>query len=716
MAIKKIAVLGGGMGSLTAVYQLTSEPDWKSKYEITVYQIGWRFGGKGASGRNGTIESNGLSSQRIEEHGLHLWFGFYDNAFNLIQKCYKDNNRPPGVPLATWEKAFTGYNTIVLEENINGQWLHWPFTVPENKLTPGYGDPHPTMEEYIYKIIEWVKDRHEEYQSKKSDAVKANIEDHKQSDHMGLIRTLLTDVVTEGEDLFADAGSFLLHGALLLAKTGEHLLLKGILEKLKEWFEIIAKDLLMSDTELRRIFIMADLGIVTIKGMIDDKVISEGFDIVNNYDYREWLGKHDAAEITINSAIVQGVYGLVFGGNKQYTFEAGTALRGLLRMGLTYKGSVYYRMLAGMGDAIFGPIYQVLQSRGVNFQFFYKATNIGLSADQSSIASISFDVQATLKSEYPVYDPLVTVQDLPCWPNQPKFEYLNEGNDLKNQNINLESYYSTWKPVNQITKYINTDFDEVLLGISIGALPTIAKELSNAKPQGVKWQSMIQNVIPISTIAYQIWLKSSIEQMKWPYISSGLGLLGSYQEPYDTWADMSDLIIRENWPQGYVPQNIAYFCGPTPQPYADEILKNAQTGNFGDSTFPAQQKQIAKNYAQDYLQHLSEHIWPGIWEGKTSFDYNQLIDLNNGTGPQRFDAQFFRSNIDPTELYVMSFTNSSIHRIKTDQTGYAALYITGDWIDNGFNAGCIEATVMSGLQAARAISGLPIVIPGEKDI
>ena len=38
MAIQKIAVLGGGMGSLTSVFQLTSDPSWQTKYDITVYQ------------------------------------------------------------------------------------------------------------------------------------------------------------------------------------------------------------------------------------------------------------------------------------------------------------------------------------------------------------------------------------------------------------------------------------------------------------------------------------------------------------------------------------------------------------------------------------------------------------------------------------------------------------------------------------------------------
>jgi uncharacterized protein with NAD-binding domain and iron-sulfur cluster len=31
--------------------------------------------------------------------------------------------------------------------------------------------------------------------------------------------------------------------------------------------------------------------------------------------------------------------------------------------------------------------------------------------------------------------------------------------------------------------------------------------------------------------------------------------------------------------------------------------------------------------------------------------------------------------------------------------------LAGDWTDNGLNAGCIEAAVVSGLQAANAILG-----------
>jgi uncharacterized protein with NAD-binding domain and iron-sulfur cluster len=42
---QKIAVLGGGISSLAAVFDLTDEKNWQQKYDITVYQMGWRLGG-----------------------------------------------------------------------------------------------------------------------------------------------------------------------------------------------------------------------------------------------------------------------------------------------------------------------------------------------------------------------------------------------------------------------------------------------------------------------------------------------------------------------------------------------------------------------------------------------------------------------------------------------------------------------------------------------
>lgn len=65
--MKKIAILGGGMSALAAAHSLSSGPNWKNAYDITVYQLGWRLGGKTATGRG--------PNNRIEEHGIHILQG-----------------------------------------------------------------------------------------------------------------------------------------------------------------------------------------------------------------------------------------------------------------------------------------------------------------------------------------------------------------------------------------------------------------------------------------------------------------------------------------------------------------------------------------------------------------------------------------------------------------------------------------------------------------
>lgn len=111
MEKQKVAVIGGGVGAMTAIYAITQTPDWDKKYDITVYQLGWRTGGKGASGRNAEF------GQRIEEHGLHVWAGFYQNAFRNMRLCYEQmvelGLRKKSDPLGTMDKAFKPLSHLI---------------------------------------------------------------------------------------------------------------------------------------------------------------------------------------------------------------------------------------------------------------------------------------------------------------------------------------------------------------------------------------------------------------------------------------------------------------------------------------------------------------------------------------------------------------------------------------------------------------------------
>ena len=97
---QKIAILGGGAASCTAALALTAQPGWKERYNITIYQLGWRLGGKAASGRNKNY------GQRVEEVTGHMFAGVYHNSKHLLRSVYKELNRPEGVPMKTFEEAF----------------------------------------------------------------------------------------------------------------------------------------------------------------------------------------------------------------------------------------------------------------------------------------------------------------------------------------------------------------------------------------------------------------------------------------------------------------------------------------------------------------------------------------------------------------------------------------------------------------------------------
>src|SRR6185436_13369510 len=119
----RVAIVGGGCAAMTAALELT-RPEQEGRFAVTVYQMGWRLGGKGASGRG--------PHDRIEEHGLHLWMGFYENAFLLMRQCYEEAQRDPATcRIATWRDAFTPdpWNGVA-DRTRDGRWLPWLANMP----------------------------------------------------------------------------------------------------------------------------------------------------------------------------------------------------------------------------------------------------------------------------------------------------------------------------------------------------------------------------------------------------------------------------------------------------------------------------------------------------------------------------------------------------------------------------------------------------------
>lgn len=61
----------------------------------------------------------------------------------------------------------------------------------------------------------------------------------------------------------------------------------------------------------------------------------------------------------------------------------------------------------------------------------------------------------------------------------------------------------------------------------------------------------------------------------------------------------------------------------------------------------------------------------------------------------------------------MSVTDSSRFRLHADASGFDNLLIAGDWLKTGLDSGCVEAAVMGGMQASRALCGAPRMIVAE---
>ena len=117
---------------MTAAFELTATPELRERFEVTVYQLGWRLGGKGASGRN--LDSG----ERIEEHGLHVWFGFYDNAFRPDARRLRGARPADRRAAGDLEDAFKPCDELVLYDRQGDGWhAARASTCRRNSLRPG---------------------------------------------------------------------------------------------------------------------------------------------------------------------------------------------------------------------------------------------------------------------------------------------------------------------------------------------------------------------------------------------------------------------------------------------------------------------------------------------------------------------------------------------------------------------------------------------------
>jgi uncharacterized protein with NAD-binding domain and iron-sulfur cluster len=712
----KVAILGGGVGAIAAAFALTDGEN-AGRYDVTIYQLGGRLGGKGASGRNLASDRHA----RIEEHGVHVWFGFYYNAVRMMRRCLTELERLTG-ERHTWDDYFTAHDSAVLEDYAEGEWMHAPVEFP-----PGHPGAPPTPWEFAVKMIEWLVAQMKDVPELVEDDLPGAGE--RRARTLATLDTLDRPVDVAGpQPLLAEAARAC---RALPSDARDHLALDrsfivALLDACRRWARELLERSVGRDRLARWIWMAVDLGTAAVRGMLTDGVLTGGFDVIDDEDIWRWLEKHGASAVHRDCVFVRALYSQAFafpgGDPNRRSIGAGTTLRATLRMLFAYEERFMWKMNAGMGDIVFAPFYRVLKKRNVKFRFFHRVRALHASTDskEKCVDSIVLGRQLRMRGgDDDEYCPLVEIDDPRvgkrwCWRSEPDLKQIDEQQVAEIERlehdptafVSFESYWSSWGPEHEdkVTLVRRKDFDHVVLGVSLGALGTICADLASTS---LKWQRMLANIPTVRTQSFQLWLRPTVDELGWDTVSP---VSTAYVEPIDTWAEMNQTRDAEPWPRELRPGLIAYFCGVMPD--------SAEPPWFGDPGFPRGRRADVYRNMEHFLSHYVRHLFP---KGTSAtdpdvLDWKLLIDPANGTGAERLRAQFWIANIDPTERYVLSVPGSSAHRLRSDESGFENLYLAGDWTRNAINAGCVEAALTSGMRAARGLSGFPRDILGESDL
>jgi uncharacterized protein with NAD-binding domain and iron-sulfur cluster len=663
----KVAILGGGCGGVSAAYRLSATEELRRTFDVSLYVQGWRLGGKGASGRNAGHH------ERIEEHGLHMFMGFYEVAFGTLREAYEAQAGKNLGLFPSLEAAFAPQRGVTLwiapRDSASGDWR--PFTINFPTLPGKPGDPEAS--DFLRRVPErWL------------DLIAEHLHSH--------IRATIPEALVS-PDLLPSHDVARAHALALRDLDAPPDELKkhheGLLQELEGFLargRAARRDLLRgADPVGHLLYDLFELGYAVLHGYVHDVLPwgIDAFDRINSWDFSAWLEHHGASAAAAWSEAVRSVYDLAFAyrngastDRNNAAIAAGATLRLCFRMILGYKDAPLWRMNAGMGDTVFSPLFTLLSERGVKFVFFHRVQQIGLSTDGRAIQSIEVSRQVDLVDGR--YRPLRLVGGLSCWPSEPCWDQIVDGTQLAGEQLDLESPWCTHE-VARRTLTRGPDFDAVVLAIPPAAAGPLTTALASANAD---WQAMLCNLTAVPTHSVQLWLQPDIAAQDW---HGQLLVSTAYKHPLESSADMSHLLARETWGPGG-PKSCQYLCGTVVPPLT---LPPPGTEAPG---FQAGQNAAGKTITDQWTAEYAGRLWPSAAgsDGK-GLDWSLVVD------------SYDHVNIAYSELYVQTFPDSVQYRLDPGWNGFTNLALAGDWTISSINGGSAEAAFESGKRAAEAI-------------
>ena len=677
MAKQKITIIGGGIGGLTAAYELT-DPKLQDKYDITLYQMGWRLGGKCATGRNQD------RNMRIEEHGIHAFAGSYYNGLTMMKYVYEELGKVDGL-LPNFETAFIKkYGSFMWDYN-DRQMKKWPTRFP--KLPFSYTDAESFYEETLgySHLSRWIAIivlviLEQSLPTTK----KASAEAHKfLQDFQKTGRALLEELEKLEAKAKKDLGS-------------DHTKNKSMSPSKTSNIPWWLYDLLLVKTprpqthtdEERHKVNQIEFLKTLLRGVRDDKLATNGFASIDDVDFDDWLVKHGASPELMTSPLVTLNMFVTYQFPKgdlsgKPVMSASSFVQWTLRTA-SYLGAPFYLFEAGTGETLISPLYRLLENRGVKFEFFHELTDINLDSIGKTVKQLQFNVQAKPKTA--PYNPFIRVKSLDCWPSEPLWNQLKNSAALKGKDF--EAPHGVDGSVKTLS--VSEDFDQVILAIPPRATLVSAPSLI---AQDSNW-SNLKKMAVTATQSMQLWLNEDIETLT--QYTDTFFVAGNYRSGMHGMAEFENILQYEDWSNVETPpKGLIYFSGVMTSPHKTGEMTVRELGNMK-----------ARNTAGTMLISSGEEVFEGAQNPipttiPYSFDFNALYPTSNtASGQDQLSSQYTRGNLVPSELYTQCPPGTKSLRIDPLTPPQTNMTVAGDWVDTRLNVGSVEGTIIGGRLAA----------------
>ena len=527
----QVAIVGGGCAAMTAAFELT-RPEHHGRYQVTVYQLGWRLGGKGASGRG--------PAGRIEEHGLHLWMGFYENAFGLLRECYGELGRDPRTsPIADWHDALRRRPTSASWTNTGGSWRRLRRSFPPSpasraiRTSRASNSPSPTIScaapACCAQLLVAAQPSAARNHGARRRVLREGRGESAQVRQAGALAAVLQGAVSRRS-----------RGSLLAYSAGDS---RALLRQRSRRTRGASSSRARARRRGRRLWKIIDMSSRPCAASFAFGLATDprGFDAIDEYDCREWLLLNGASQQSLDSGFLRGLYDLGFAyedGDPErpaLAAGAGAARHACARSSPTAARSSG-RCRRAWATSCSRRSTRCCARRGVRFEFFHRLENVRpgsarATASTPHVEALEFDVQAEIAGGGE-YRPLVDVADCRAGRRAPDWRSSStasasprEGGTSSRSGIAGASAATTLR--------VGHDFDFVVLGVGLGAVPHVCREIVARDP---RWRAMVDHVKTVATQAFQVWLRDGHGGARLGR-ASGVNVSG-FVEPFDTWADM----------------------------------------------------------------------------------------------------------------------------------------------------------------------------------